>query len=236
MAQDFTCFCNTATCKQIIMGAKHMTNEQLKGMYLNAHIRELLEARNKDRSVSIDGIKGLEEVANKLGGYNPEGHKLKPVSVKKVVAVNGVNDADGSGGAVSKGSEENGDKTKPASVEKGANDSGAAGGAVGNDATLEALKASLEQAKMMVESAQKALDIYQSIHGDGSTTSGGGGGSNGAVVNGAGRSGVGDRALAERGGDTRHGVTSREMSGEMGGDTASTVVQVFAGGIVNVGV
>jgi hypothetical protein len=75
------------------------------------------------------------------------------------------------------------------------------------DATEEALKASLVQAKKMVESAQKALDIYNSLHGENS------------VRNGA-RSGAGARELAgEMGGDTRRGVSSRELSGEMGGDT-----------------
>lgn len=237
MAQDFTCFCNTVSCKHMIMGAKYMTNEQLEGMYLNSHIRELLEAQNKDKTLCTHGIEGLEQFCSKGHGSG-----VKPFSVEKVVSVNGAGSV---GGIVSKGLDENSDKTKPSSVEKGVNDAGSAGDTSGadgangktGDPTLRALKASLEQAKKVVESAQKALDIYQSIHGDGSTIFSGGGGSTGAALNGAGRNGVGDRALAgEMGGDTRHGVTSREMSGEMGGDTPSTVVQVFAGGIVNVGV
>jgi hypothetical protein len=79
-----------------------------------------------------------------------------------------------------------------------------------NDAAEEALKASLKQAKKMVESAQNALDIYKSIHGESYSGTG--------QANGTGRSNA--RALArEMGGDTRRGITSRALSGEMGGDT-----------------
>lgn len=75
-------------------------------------------------------------------------------------------------------------------------------GHITNDATAEALQASLEQARKMVEAAQKALDTYVSIHSDA----------------------IGSRALSgEMGGDTRRGVTSRELSGEMGGDTVVSV-------------
>ena len=78
------------------------------------------------------------------------------------------------------------------------------------DATAEALQASLEQARKMVEAAQKALDTYISIHSDGIGPGNRQGSQNGA----------GSRELrGEMGGDTRRGVTSRELSGEMGGDT-----------------
>jgi hypothetical protein len=74
------------------------------------------------------------------------------------------------------------------------------------DATAEALQASLEQARKMVDVAQKALDTYISIHAENGN---------------AGRQhGISSRELSgEMGGDTRRGVTSRELSGEMGGDT-----------------
>ena len=78
------------------------------------------------------------------------------------------------------------------------------------DVTAEALQASLEQARRMVEAAQKALDTYISIHSDGIGP---------GNVQGR-QNGVGSRELSgEMGGDTRRGVTSRELSGEMGGDT-----------------
>ncbi len=72
----------------------------------------------------------------------------------------------------------------------------------GVDATEEALKASLEQARRMVQAAQKALDSYISIYDPDADF-----GSSGHI---------------------RRGVTSREMSGEMGGDTFSNSVHSVA--------
>lgn len=78
------------------------------------------------------------------------------------------------------------------------------------DATEAALFASLTQARKMVEAAQKALDMYISIHAENGTA--------------ARENGIGSRELSgEMGGDTRRGVTSRELSGEMGGDTSISV-------------
>jgi hypothetical protein len=69
----------------------------------------------------------------------------------------------------------------------------------------------VEQAKKMLDVAKKAMDKYAPVNG-------------GADVKkevGKMRSGLGSREMSgEMGGDTRRGVTSRELSGEMGGDTA----------------
>lgn len=43
MAQPFECFCGTPSCRGRISGAKDMTAAQLEGVWLNGHIRELLE-------------------------------------------------------------------------------------------------------------------------------------------------------------------------------------------------
>jgi hypothetical protein len=43
MDQPFTCFCSTPSCCGFISGAKEMSTSQLEGMWLNAHIRSLLE-------------------------------------------------------------------------------------------------------------------------------------------------------------------------------------------------
>jgi hypothetical protein len=154
MAQGFDCFCGTKTCRGFISGAKNMTSQQLEGIWLNPHIRELLK----------DEKAGLK---NDVG----EGRLPKtPTSL-----LNG----------------------QPGTIGKS------------RDATEEALIASLEQAKKMVESAQKALDIYMSIHGET------------RAENGTARYGARSREVGgEMRGDTRRGVTSREMSGEMGGDTS----------------
>ncbi|KAF7534930.1 hypothetical protein G7054_g5845 [Neopestalotiopsis clavispora] len=43
MAQPFDCFCGKATCRGRIAGAKDMTPQQLEGLWINGHIRELIE-------------------------------------------------------------------------------------------------------------------------------------------------------------------------------------------------
>ncbi|KAK4241402.1 histone-lysine N-methyltransferase ash1 [Achaetomium macrosporum] len=47
MAQPFDCLCGTPSCRGRIAGARDMTAEQLSGMWLNGHIRQLLEEREK---------------------------------------------------------------------------------------------------------------------------------------------------------------------------------------------
>ena len=84
----------------------------------------------------------------------------------------------------------------------------------GEDETEAALRFSLQQARKMVDAAKKALDTYKSIHGNVTDVVE-------KDLKGAMRENrVGSRELGgEMGGDTRRGITSREMSGEMGGDT-----------------
>ncbi|KAI1496401.1 hypothetical protein F5X99DRAFT_424691 [Biscogniauxia marginata] len=85
-----------------------------------------------------------------------------------------------------------------------------------NDATAQALRDTLGHAEKVVEAARAALRSY--VAGNSKTTTtmvradGGGGGGGG----GAGFGGVGLEGSA---GLTRRGATSRELSGEMGGDT-----------------
>lgn len=43
MAQPFECICAAPTCRGTISGARDMTSEQLDGLWLNNHIRELLD-------------------------------------------------------------------------------------------------------------------------------------------------------------------------------------------------
>ncbi|KAH8811553.1 hypothetical protein F5884DRAFT_279801 [Xylogone sp. PMI_703] len=137
MAQGFDCFCGSEQCRGRISGAKDMSNEQLKGYWINPHIRDLLEERDSASSAST--IKKKE---------------TEPISEKEI------------------------------------------------DVTEEALKATLEQARKLVQAAQKALDSYISVHSS-------------------------DVEIGFNG-HTRRGVTSREMSGEMGGDTLSNGVHSVA--------
>ncbi|KIE02585.1 Post-SET domain protein, partial [Metarhizium majus ARSEF 297] len=46
MNQPFTCLCGHPTCRGTISGAKDMTPQQLHGVWLNGHIRDLLDDRN----------------------------------------------------------------------------------------------------------------------------------------------------------------------------------------------
>lgn len=79
------------------------------------------------------------------------------------------------------------------------------------DATEEALQVALTQAKKMVDATQSALDIYKSFHGHGHVKF-----QNGATLPEA-TDGHEDNGGIN--GGKRRGVTSRELSGEMGGDT-----------------
>lgn len=45
MAQSFDCNCGSPSCRGVISGAKDMTKEQLEGLWINGHIRELLEQK-----------------------------------------------------------------------------------------------------------------------------------------------------------------------------------------------
>lgn len=146
MAQPFDCFCGAATCRGRISGARDMTAAQLEGLWLNGHIRELLEERDAAATNGANGING----SSKLNGTNGKA---------AATPENGV------------------------------------------DLTAEALKDALDHAEQTVRSAKLALTAYL---GSAATP----------VVNGL--NGDASKAAAQR-----RGVTSREMSGEMGGDTTS---------------
>ena len=80
---------------------------------------------------------------------------------------------------------------------------------------LSALHAALLQAREMVQAAQKAIDDYVSIHSEGAAGDVSGKGVNEVAADGLG----GAKVEGEIEAQGRRGMTSREMSGEMGGDT-----------------
>ncbi|KAL2073583.1 hypothetical protein VTL71DRAFT_10909 [Oculimacula yallundae] len=55
MAQGFDCFCGKKDCRGYISGAKNMKPEQLKGMWLNIYIKDLLVERDGTKSQSGQG-------------------------------------------------------------------------------------------------------------------------------------------------------------------------------------
>lgn len=71
MAQPFTCLCGTPTCRGRIAGARDMTPAQLEGLWLNRHIRDLLEERDAAAAAAtqkVNGQKGAAAAAE-AGGY-----------------------------------------------------------------------------------------------------------------------------------------------------------------------
>ncbi|TVY32876.1 hypothetical protein LSUB1_G007073 [Lachnellula subtilissima] len=54
MAQGFSCFCGADTCRGFIKGAKGMGKGALEGVWLNAHIRGLLEERDAVGNGAVD--------------------------------------------------------------------------------------------------------------------------------------------------------------------------------------
>lgn len=81
MAQPFTCLCRTPSCRGTIAGARDMPARQLEGLWINAHIRELIERRdaapngangangtNGTNGVSANGVNGkaADETADAL--------------------------------------------------------------------------------------------------------------------------------------------------------------------------
>ncbi|KAK4176379.1 hypothetical protein QBC36DRAFT_9618 [Triangularia setosa] len=98
MAQPFDCFCGSVSCKGRISGARDMTRDQLEGMFLNVHIRELLRMngsrREEEQEEEEDDetAKALREVV-KAAERALEGYLAakKAVAEKKEKKLNGAN-------------------------------------------------------------------------------------------------------------------------------------------------
>jgi hypothetical protein len=64
MAQPFECLCGTPTCRGTIDGARNMTAQQLSGMWLNNHIREMLD--DEARGLPENGTAATDPTATAL--------------------------------------------------------------------------------------------------------------------------------------------------------------------------
>lgn len=69
MAQPFDCLCGTPSCRGRIAGARDMPPEQLEGVWLNRHIRDLLEERDQQvnaakKANGVNGVNGASAKAN----------------------------------------------------------------------------------------------------------------------------------------------------------------------------
>jgi hypothetical protein len=75
MAQPFDCLCGTPSCRGRITGARDMPPEQLEGVWLNRHIRDLLEERDQQvnaakKANGVNGVNGASAKANGTNGTN----------------------------------------------------------------------------------------------------------------------------------------------------------------------
>ncbi|CAI4211587.1 unnamed protein product [Parascedosporium putredinis] len=159
MAQPFDCLCGRPSCRGRIAGARDMTAEQLTGIWLNSHIRELLEER--------DTAAAAAAAATTASNGQTNGHHAN--GTKTIAPENGV------------------------------------------DQTADALRDALKHAEQVVQAAKTALATYLDSRTGSAYPAAAAADGNGAVHENGEQNG--------KAGMQRRGVTSREMSGEMGGDT-----------------
>ncbi|KAK4455637.1 histone-lysine N-methyltransferase ash1 [Podospora aff. communis PSN243] len=196
MAQPFDCLCGKETCRGRISGARDMTSEQLGNAHLNVHIRQLL-AENYAAELAL----ATPAVATN-GTSN--GAENGTVQKNNYLTLNGAK-APGNGAAVE-------DKDDAAYL---------------NQEVLEQITRELQEAIQRVEQAAAAacrvLKALQrqgvvDVNGTGKHTNGSscgiGSGVDYAYL------GVTDTLAGAVAGSLRRGPTSRELSGEMGGDTS----------------
>lgn len=197
MAQPFDCLCGKPTCRGRISGAEDMAPEQLDGLWLNGHIRELLEERE-----------ATEQKQEQEQEQEQEQNGPAAVTSNGNAAAAAQTGAPGNGAAVSN-----------AQTGRDGNHHVAAGETV--DPTVQALRDTLAHAEKVAEAARLALVSYV-------------GAMQGAGFDKASRNANGPfdaatataTATAAAGasmGLQRRGPTSRELSGEMGGDTSVPV-------------
>ncbi|PSS07174.1 hypothetical protein M430DRAFT_193879 [Amorphotheca resinae ATCC 22711] len=82
MAQGFTCLCGAATCRGYIAGARDMTEQQLRGVWLNKHIREMIAERDgtkKWKGARREGL-GSREMSGEMGGDTRRGVTSRELS------------------------------------------------------------------------------------------------------------------------------------------------------------
>lgn len=191
MAQPFDCLCGTPTCRGRISGARDMTLEQLDGLWLNGHIRELLEEREAQKE---QGRKQGQNGGTAAAAATSNGrHGVVAAPAR----------------APENGAFQNGTHHTPAA---------AAAAPETVDQTVRALRDALAHAEKVVEAARLALVSYAgALQADGFGKANGNG--NGHAFDSAATTAVAEASA----GLQRRGPTSRELSGEMGGDTSVPV-------------
>jgi hypothetical protein len=218
MAQAFDCLCGKPTCCGRISGAGDMTDAQLRDKRLNKHIQELLVER-KTATISSSPstfmpIFAAEDKEIKVqGNGRTSSDGSNEVSENDTVAT--------SFGGASPTVEST--STTPTSA-LGTGTEQSLGPIPDLDLDLDqtaiALRQALEYAEKAVGAARHALASYlDSIQ----RPSSGVNGSSSKKVNGVVHA---ENNFLVNGGAQRRGPTSRELSGEMGGDTTTLAVAV----------
>ena len=185
MSQPFHCLCQKPGCRGNISGAKEMGQERMEGMWINGHIRELLEDYESQNQSQKEENSLVQ--SKKAAGKTPE---------------NGVGLCSG------QSSEEN----------------TAAGTPDSSDPTAVALKDALAHAEKVVAAARNALQAYMEQQNQTGVTAHD---ANNAVRTAGASTIVVSNKLYDEvpakvvAGSEERGVTSRELSGEMGGDTST---------------
>lgn len=72
MAQGFDCFCGAETCKGFISGAKQMEKKDLEGVWLNSHIRGLLDEQDGGVKSEKNGKSRVPVQEQKNGSLQPD--------------------------------------------------------------------------------------------------------------------------------------------------------------------
>lgn len=165
MAQPFSCFCGTPSCRGRISGARNMSHDQLAGLWLNGHIWDLLAEADAQKQQQQQ----QQAVQTKLQTTRPENGTSAPATSTAA------------------------DATELALQN-----------------ILTKAEATLGKADEAAEAARHALAVYRT------TASANGSHSNALYTNGNGN------GYAASNGAGRRGASSRELGGEMGGDTART--------------
>ncbi|KAL0471058.1 hypothetical protein QR685DRAFT_273203 [Neurospora intermedia] len=195
MAQPFDCLCAKPTCRGRISGARDMTDAQLSGAWLNGHIRDLLEEqRGCSTSSSSSSSPSIPTTTT-------------ATTSSSIPSATNANASSSSLNGSSNSSNSSATYTIP---EKNSSEKNSGYNKTGElDQIAQSLRDALTHAEKVVEAARNALMSYVGAVNDAATA---------AANNGAANKKEEEEEESPEGA-RRRGPTSRELSGEMGGDT-----------------
>ncbi|KAK3493347.1 hypothetical protein B0T13DRAFT_49189 [Neurospora crassa] len=203
MAQPFDCLCAKPTCRGRISGARDMTDAQLAGAWLNGHIRDLLEEQRgtsssppsiptANASITTTTTTTTASSSSSLNSSNSNSSDF-PSATYTIPEKNS-------------SSEKNNSYNKVGEL----------------DQIAQSLRDALTHAEKVVEAARNALMSYVGAVNDAATAAAAAANNNNGAAKKKEKEEQEEEEEEEKGvpeGLQRRGTTSRELSGEMGGDT-----------------